>query len=61
MFPTPLAILLYLAPESPWWLVRKNRFEDAKRCILQLVSPCDIPFDADAQVALLKATNDLEK
>ncbi|KAK0386814.1 hypothetical protein NLU13_6650 [Sarocladium strictum] len=60
IWPPCIIVGTIFAPESPWWLVRKNRFEDAKRCILQLVSPCDIPFDADAQVALLKATNDLE-
>ncbi|KAF4422136.1 MFS transporter SP family general alpha glucoside:H+ symporter [Fusarium acutatum] len=48
------------APESPWWLVRKERYEDAKRSILSLVTQCDVPFDADAQVELLKATNQME-
>ncbi|KIL93987.1 hypothetical protein FAVG1_02549 [Fusarium avenaceum] len=48
------------APESPWWLVRKERYEDAKRSILALVTQCDVPFDADSQVELLKATNQME-
>ena len=30
MFPTPLAILLFIAPESPWWLVRKGRLAEAE-------------------------------
>jgi SP family general alpha glucoside:H+ symporter-like MFS transporter len=25
MWPVPLIIGIYLAPESPWWLVRKGR------------------------------------
>lgn len=50
------------APESPWWLVRQSRFEDAKRSILSLVSSnSGIDFNADDQVAMLKATNELEE
>jgi SP family general alpha glucoside:H+ symporter-like MFS transporter len=36
MFPTPLAILIFLAPESPWWLVRKGKIEKAARSIERL-------------------------
>lgn len=36
MFPTPLAILMFLAPESPWWLVRKGKFDRAARSIERL-------------------------
>lgn len=36
MFPTPLAVLMFLAPESPWWLVRKGKFEQAARSIERL-------------------------
>lgn len=36
MFPTPLAILVFCAPESPWWLVRKGRHEQAARSIERL-------------------------
>lgn len=36
MFPTPLAILLFIAPESPWWLTRKGRYEQAARSIERL-------------------------
>ena len=36
MFPTPLAILLYICPESPWWLVRKGKYEQAARSIERL-------------------------
>jgi SP family general alpha glucoside:H+ symporter-like MFS transporter len=36
MFPTPLAVLLFLAPESPWWLVRKGRLEQAARSVERL-------------------------
>jgi len=36
LFPTPLAILLFCAPESPWWLTRKGRHEEAARSIERL-------------------------
>nr|XP_031858644.1 uncharacterized protein CI109_006024 [Kwoniella shandongensis]KAA5525716.1 hypothetical protein CI109_006024 [Kwoniella shandongensis] len=36
MFPLPLMVLMWLAPESPWWLVRNNRDEQAKRSIERL-------------------------
>ena len=36
MFPTPLAILMFLAPESPWWLVRKGRLEQAAKSVTRL-------------------------
>jgi len=36
MFPTPLAILMFFAPESPWWLVRKGREAEALRSVERL-------------------------
>ncbi|KAI1750037.1 general substrate transporter [Xylaria castorea] len=36
LFPTPLAILVFMAPESPWWLVRKGRLEDAAHSVGRL-------------------------
>lgn len=36
MFPTPLAILIFFSPESPWWLTRKGRFEEAAKSVERL-------------------------
>lgn len=36
MFPTPLAILMFFAPESPWWLTRKGRHEEAAKSVSRL-------------------------
>ncbi|KAK4500645.1 hypothetical protein PRZ48_008834 [Zasmidium cellare] len=36
IFPTPLLILIFFAPESPWWLVRKGRKQEALRSLERL-------------------------
>ncbi|KAF2752783.1 general substrate transporter [Pseudovirgaria hyperparasitica] len=36
LFPTPLAILIYFSPESPWWLTRKGRLEEAAKSVERL-------------------------
>lgn len=60
MFPTPLAILLFLAPESPWWLVRKGKLAEAEKAIKRLGrrSANDNPRD---QVSMMRRTIELEK
>lgn len=38
VWPIPIAIGIYLAPESPWWLARKNRIQEAKHSIKRLLT-----------------------
>lgn len=38
IWPIPLAIGIYLAPESPWWLIRKGKDQEAKRSLERLMS-----------------------
>ncbi|KAL1796138.1 hypothetical protein ACET3X_006362 [Alternaria dauci] len=60
-FPILMASI-YLAPESPWWLVRKERYADAKKSLLALTSPKRDPtFNADETVDMMRHTNELEK
>ncbi|SPO06995.1 related to alpha-glucoside transport protein [Cephalotrichum gorgonifer] len=60
MFPTPLAILLFLAPESPWWLVRKGRLEDAAKALRRLGRQ-SANQNVNETVAMMRRTIDLEK
>lgn len=62
VWPIPIMIGTYLAPESPWWLIRHGRLDDAKRAVQQLASPKPgIEFDFDAYIELMRATNEFEK
>ncbi len=62
MWPLPLAIGVFLAPESPWWLVRKGRLDDAKKALLRLTSlNRETDFDADETVAMIAHTTALEE
>ncbi|RFU35561.1 hypothetical protein B7463_g783, partial [Scytalidium lignicola] len=48
-----LAIGLYLAPESPWWLVRQGRVDEAAASLRRLASP---KVDIEATLAMIEAT-----
>lgn len=62
LWPTPLIIGILFAPESPWWLVRKDRESDAKKMLQRLTTPDKNPnFNADETIAMMRHTNELEK
>ncbi|OOQ88780.1 General alpha-glucoside permease [Penicillium brasilianum] len=62
MWPVPIAIGVALAPESPWWLIRKDRPEDARHALQRLTVPGRDPnFNADETIAMIRSTNELEK
>jgi SP family general alpha glucoside:H+ symporter-like MFS transporter len=60
MFPTPLAILIFIAPESPWWLTRKGRYEDAAKSVGRLGDKTKLQANNES-VAMMRRTIDLEK
>ena len=41
IWPIPLFITMYLAPESPWWLIRHNRNEEALKSLRRLAPRLD--------------------
>lgn len=59
MFPTPLAILIFLAPESPWWLVRKGRTEEAAKAVERLGKKSQV--NSTETVAMMRRVIELEK
>jgi len=62
MWPVPLLIGILCAPESPWWLVRKGRTEEAKKSLLRLTSlNRETDFDADETIAMMVHTTALEE
>jgi SP family general alpha glucoside:H+ symporter-like MFS transporter len=62
MWPLPLFIGVAFAPESPWWLVRKGRIEEAKKALLRLTSlNRETDFDADETIDMMRHTTELEK
>ncbi|KAL3474902.1 general substrate transporter [Aspergillus californicus] len=62
MWPLPLFIGIYLAPESPWWLVRRGKSQDAKKSLLRLTSNNqETNFNADETIAMMVHTTALEQ
>ncbi|EHA52482.1 hypothetical protein MCOR27_002958 [Pyricularia oryzae] len=62
MWPTPLIIGIYFAPESPWWLVRHKKIDEAKKSLLRLTSlNKETDFDADETLAMMVHTTALEE
>ncbi|KAI5358645.1 putative major facilitator, sugar transporter, major facilitator superfamily [Septoria linicola] len=61
IWPLPLIIGIFLAPESPWWLVRKERYDEAKAMLIRLTSENSLEFNLDHTIAQMKQVNDFEK
>ena len=61
LWPLPIAIGVWFAPESPWWLIRQGRTGDAKKAVEQLISrEADPEFDVDGVVSMMHYTHEFE-
>ena len=45
---------------SPWWLVRKNKVEEARKALLNLTSKKNTDYDVDSVLAMIRHTIDQE-
>lgn len=62
MWPVPLLVGVAFAPESPWWLVRRGRYAEAKKNLLRLTSlNRETDFDADETIDMMRHTTELER
>ncbi|KXL47279.1 MAG: hypothetical protein FE78DRAFT_88463 [Acidomyces sp. 'richmondensis'] len=59
-WPIPLAIGIYLAPESPWWLIRKGRTEEAAHVLRRLRSKDSPEEELADTVAMMRYTVKVE-
>ncbi|KAJ7059177.1 maltose permease [Mycena amicta] len=57
IFPTPLLIFIFFAPESPWWLARRGRKAEALRSIERLSSKNEDPVQ---KLAMIERTVEIE-
>lgn len=60
ILPIPLVIGIYLAPESPWWLVRKRRVEEAGKVLHQLRSKDSSEDEIADTLAMMEQTVKIE-
>ncbi|KAJ8112129.1 hypothetical protein OPT61_g5437 [Boeremia exigua] len=56
IWPIPIIIGVSFAPESPWWLIRKNRVEDARKALMDLTSTKNAEHDIDSVLAMIRHT-----
>ena len=61
IFPVPILICCIFAPESPWWLVRKDRPEDAIKSVKRLIKTSAGDETAHKTVQMMLHTVALER
>lgn len=62
IWPLPLMVGIWMAPESPWWLIRQDRVEMAQVALRRLTSrTSDVAFEVDETISMMVHTNEQEK
>lgn len=61
VWPLLIIAMLPFAPESPYWLVRKSRFEDARRSLKSLSSANTSPIEIEDRLNVIAQTDSLER
>lgn len=61
VFAVPLAIVIAFAPESPWWLIRKERIKDARKVLLRLTRRNMEGFNVDETITMMRQTSAMER
>lgn len=62
IWPVPILVGTFLAPESPWYYVKKGQKDRARRSLMRLArKDGQTQRDIDRQLALLVYTNEMEK
>ncbi|KAB5577891.1 maltose permease [Coniochaeta sp. 2T2.1] len=59
IFPSPLLILIFLSPESPWWLIRNNQREEALKSVKRLGN--GDAEQAEKSLAMIERTVQIER
>jgi SP family general alpha glucoside:H+ symporter-like MFS transporter len=60
IWPVPLFVTLFFCPESPWFLVRAGRLQEAERSLKRL-SAKSHEVDHQKTIALMVHTTELER
>jgi MFS transporter, SP family, general alpha glucoside:H+ symporter len=60
IWPVPIFITCFIAPESPWWLVRHGKIDEARTALLRLTSKKNVNFNVEDTLAMMIHTNELE-
>lgn len=60
VWPVPIFIICFFAPESPWWLVRHNKIDEARAALVKLTSKKNTAFNVEETLAMMIHTNELE-
>lgn len=61
IWPIPIATVAFFAPESPWWLVRHGKLDQARAALLKLTNAkANAQFNVEDTLAMMIHTNELE-